>query len=241
VGVVLRVVAALAVCVLPFVYAVPAAHADPIVSPNECPTEPPADAPPGWVPDNCTPADGTIMQGARTVTFNVNKGTNTLDGNVLEVVAELESETDNVPDPGPVELTCPNTDRKANVNGCQFEEGDNVTSGTYSFVWDAASLTPYNGAFTLHVDATARRGLSSTRTTPFDRGNLRVDNQRHARMGKGGRARRAVVHVVPRGDGEQGQEAVGRHFQGRPFFGQQCGSRRQPRARRVLVQGPRHP
>jgi hypothetical protein len=155
---------------------VPVAYANPTITPNECPTEPPPDAPPDWKPDNCTPAEGTIMQGIRTVTFNVSEGPDLTDGPILEVVATLVSDTENVPGPGPVGLTCPSTDRDPGKPGCQFNEGDNVVSGTYSFTWDAATLTPYNGAFTLHVDTTARRGLNSTRTTQFNRKNLRVDN-----------------------------------------------------------------
>lgn len=172
----MRIAAAVAVFALPFVYGVPSAHANPIITANECPTEPPPDAPPDWKPNNCTPAEGTIMRGTRVVTFNVSEGPDLTDGPILSVVATVESETENVPDPGHVGLTCPSPDRDADQPGCQYNEGDNVVSGTYDFTWDTVAFTPHNASYNLHVDATARRGVNATRTTSFDRSNLRVDN-----------------------------------------------------------------
>lgn len=147
-----------------------------VPTPTPTLTPPPAPGqtePPPQPPDNCTPEENEVMSGTRTVAFEVDGGG--FPATTREVLAFLIAETKNVPDPGPLDLTCPVPDEAPNVDGCQSEEGG-PESGTYSFTWNANTLTPYNGSYKLRVEARAEPHLTSAVWISDERQKLKVNN-----------------------------------------------------------------
>lgn len=144
----------------------------PTLTPPPAPGETPGPPEP---PQNCTPDENEVMTGTRTVAFEVNaQGIQ----RIVEVVATLMAETAGVPHPGPLALTCPEgfPDEDPNVNGCQSAER-RPESGTYSFVWNAGTLTPYNGSYKVHVEARACNVVcSDDHKAQGDFRKLKVDN-----------------------------------------------------------------
>lgn len=117
-------------------------------SPEPTVTPLPASAPPTAtpgpdVPDNCTPAEESIIRGERTLRFEVDAGT---IGEIRDVRAFLDSEDDDIESPGQVVIECSRPDQAPAEGGCQYPDGE--PEGVFTFPWDSNVVTPHNGAYT---------------------------------------------------------------------------------------------
>lgn len=151
----------------------PTSSDDPPPSPEASPSPTPTPTP--APPPECTPKENEVIRGTRKVSFEVQGGG--FSSGIRQVFASLRAETSGVPHPGQLELTCPFPDDNPDVEGCQYNERRG--SGIYSFLWNANTLTPYNGSYTLRVQAHACNNPLCTdqheESLP-DRQKLKVNN-----------------------------------------------------------------
>lgn len=161
-------------------FAGPAAQAHHSIVLTECaqqPTQPPSSPAPSGEPsptpsetpppDNCIPASGSRLTGTVNLAFEVRANASRP---IRQVDLYILSSEEGVPSPN---------DRQP-VLSRQFPNSSQAPSSqTFSFAWDTASLTPYNGTYKILVTAQTHGphpdGNGST-TQAAERRDLHVDN-----------------------------------------------------------------
>lgn len=130
----------------------------PPVEGEETPPPRPESTPP---PQNCMPAEGERIWGARTLRFEVEESG---DYTITRATLAILSQEDNIP--------------SANGGKAFVVSPDGEGSSNYSFQWNSREATPYNGIYKVQVTAYSRasRLSSQEHLSRRDRVNLRVDN-----------------------------------------------------------------
>lgn len=128
----------------------------PPVEGEETPPPQPEATPP---PQNCMPADGERIWGTRTLRFEVDENSSTVDRVTLSIL----SQEDGIP---------------SAHGGQAFEVPPNGDTTNYNFQWNSQEATPYNGIYKVRVVAYGRTGGLRPRehTASRERANLAVDN-----------------------------------------------------------------
>lgn len=116
---------------------------EPTLTPPPTSAPSPTPTPGAEFPDNCTPPEGSIIRGERTLRFEVESGSLRP---MRDVRAFLDSEDDDIESPGQVVIECSPPDQAPAQAGCQYPEGE--PEGVFTFPWDSNVVTPHNGAYT---------------------------------------------------------------------------------------------
>jgi len=119
-------------------------------TPPPTPTPPTMPSPqPTSAPQNCVPAEGSVIAVTRTLAFTVDADSS---DSIDSVAAYLDDEREPARGPGALPLHCSPPDESAAVAGCQSPKAA-PASGAYTFTWDPKTSTPYNGSYTFRVNA----------------------------------------------------------------------------------------
>lgn len=134
---------------------------EPTLTPPPVEGEPTPEPDPGQTPppQNCMPAEGERIWGTRTLEFTVDQNSS---GDIDKVSLSILSQEQNIP--------------SAN-QGKPVSPSSWSGEGPFSFDWNSAEATPYNGIYkvvvTAHAEGTLTRGPHDHKA---ERVNLRVDN-----------------------------------------------------------------